>query len=181
MQITQTQPVSNAVRNSKLQKFFIDQLKDIYYAEQKLVKTLPKLEEASNSNQLKVAFHSHLEETKNHVSRLEKIFDLVGETAETRKCRAIVGIIDEGEDIIGETEENTAQRDVGLIFAGQKAEHYEIATYGGLVQVARTLGYADVAELLGVTLAEEKNANDTLTRIAVDGMNIQASQEMYEN
>ncbi|MHA4807218.1 YciE/YciF ferroxidase family protein [Flavitalea flava] len=168
-------------RNSKLQEFFIDQLEDIYWAEQKLVKTLPKLEESAHSQELKQAFNNHLQETKNHVTRLEKIFELIGEPAQAKKCHAIAGIIDEGEDIIDETEENTAQRDVGLIFAGQKAEHYEIATYGGLVQLARTLGYTDAAELLGVTLAEEKKADITLTEIAETSVNVQASKEPRKN
>ena len=89
--------------------------------------------------------------------------------------------MDEGEDIIDETEENTAQRDVGLVFAGQKAEHYEIATYGGLVQLARTLGYSEVAEVLGVTLAEEKKADSKLTQIAENGVNVQAGEEIKED
>jgi len=88
----------------------------------------------------------------------------------------MAGIADEGEEIIEETEEGTPQRDTGLIFAGQKAEHYEIATYGGLVQLARNLGYIDAAEIMGVTLAEEKKADSLLTRIAADGMNIQAKE-----
>lgn len=175
-----TSQVGNSAQNSKLQEFFKDQLQDIYWAEQKLVKTLPKLEEAASSAELKQAFNSHLQETKNHVSRLEKVFELIGEPAEAKKCHAIAGIADEGEEIIDETEENTAQRDVGLIFAGQKAEHYEIATYGGLVQLARTLGYADAAELLSVTLSEEKNADVTLTKIAEGGINIQAKEEVQE-
>ena len=164
--------------NNKLQEFFVDQLQDIYWAEQKLVKTLPKMEEAAYSDDLKLAFNSHWQETKNHVSRLEKIFDLISVPAEGKKCHAIAGIVDEGEEIIDETEDNTAQRDVGLIFAGQKAEHYEIATYGGLVQLARTLGYIDAAEILGVTLAEEKKADGLLTRIAESGINVQAKEEV---
>ncbi|MBS1663933.1 MAG: ferritin-like domain-containing protein [Bacteroidetes bacterium] len=167
--------------NSKLQEFFIEQLQDIYWAEQKLVKTLPKMEEAAHSSELKQAFNGHLQETKNHVSRLEKVFDMMNVPAEAKKCHAIAGIVDEGEEIIDETEENTAQRDVGLIFAGQKAEHYEIATYGGLVQLARTLGYVDAAELLGVTLAEEKKADVLLTRIAESGINVQAKEEVSED
>ena len=175
-----TQQQTGNARNSKLQEFFKDQLQDIYWAEQKLVKTLPKLEEAASSTELKQAFNSHLQETKNHVSRLEKVFELIGEQAEGKKCHAIAGIADEGEEIIDETEEHTAQRDVGLIFAGQKAEHYEIATYGGLVQLARTLGYSDAAELLSVTLSEEKNADTTLTKIAEGGINVQAKEEVQE-
>lgn len=180
METTQARQVSDTARNSKLQKFFVDQLEDIYWAEQKLVTTLPKLEEAASSNELKQAFNSHLQETKNHVSRLEKIFDMIGEPAQAKKCHAMAGITEEGEDIIDETEEHTAQRDTGLIFAGQKAEHYEIASYGGLVQLAKTLGYTDAAEVLGVTLAEEKKADSTLTRIAEGGINDQAAAEPEE-
>ncbi|MES1160986.1 MAG: ferritin-like domain-containing protein [Bacteroidota bacterium] len=176
---TTTSQTDNA-RNSKLQEFFKDQLQDIYWAEQKLVKTLPKLEEAANSAELKQAFNSHLQETKNHVSRLEKVFEIIGEKAEGKKCPAIAGIVDEGEEIIDETEENTAQRDVGLIFAGQKAEHYEIATYGGLIQLAKTLGWSDAAELMSITLSEEKNADIKLTKIAEGGINVQAKEEAQE-
>jgi ferritin-like metal-binding protein YciE len=176
METTKSAPPTDAVRNSKLQEFFIGQLQDIYWAEQKLVKTLPKMEDAADARQLKQAFNSHLLETKNHVSRLEKIFDLIGIPASAKECHAMAGIIDEGEEIIDETEEGTPQRDVGLIFAGQKAEHYEIATYGGLVQLARTLGYIDAAEIMGVTLAEEKKADGLLTRIATDGMNMQTKE-----
>ncbi len=181
MQTTPTAPATDGARNSKLQEFFVDQLQDIYWAEQKLVKTLPKMEEAANAGELRQAFNSHLQETKNHVSRLEKVFGLIGVPAEAKKCHAMAGIADEGEEIIDETDENTAQRDVGLIFAGQKAEHYEIATYGGLVQLARTLGYSDVAEILGVTLAEEKKADSLLTHIAENGINVQAKEEVNED
>ena len=181
METRQINPGTDAAKNSRLQEFFVDQLQDIYWAEQKLVKTLPKMEDAANSNELKQAFNSHLQETRNHVSRLEKVFDLLGEPAEAKKCHAMAGITDEGEEIIDETEDNTAQRDVGLIFAGQKAEHYEIASYGGLVQLARTLGYADIAEILGVTLAEEKKADGLLTRIAENGINVQAKEEVQED
>ncbi len=136
METTASRQGQTTAGNSKLQEFFVDQLQDIYWAEQKLVATLPKMEEAATSNELKHAFNSHLQETKNHVSRLEKVFDLIGEPADAKKCHAIAGIVEEGEDIIDETEVNTAQRDVGLIFAGQKVEHYEIATLIGGKYVA---------------------------------------------
>ncbi|HWK04985.1 MAG TPA: ferritin-like domain-containing protein [Puia sp.] len=181
MSTTQTRPVSDTARNSKLQQFFVDQLEDIYWAEQKLVRTLPRMEEAASSNELKQAFNNHLQETINHVSRLEKVFNLIGEPARAKICPAMSGIVDEGEDIIDETGEHTAQRDTGLIFAGQKAEHYEIASYGGLVQLAKTLGYTDAAEILGVTLAEEKKADSRLTQIAEGGVNDQAAQEPAED
>lgn len=175
METTKSAPPTAAASNSKLREFFVRQLQDIYWAEQKLVRTLPKMEDAADAPQLKQAFNSHLLETKNHVSRLEMVFDSIGVPASAKECHAMAGIVDEGEEIIDETEEGTPQRDVGLIFAGQKAEHYEIATYGGLVQLARTLGYIDAAEIMGVTLAEEKKADSLLTRIAVDGINMQAN------
>ena len=181
METTQTNRGTAEAVNSKLREFFVEQLQDIYWAEQKLVKTLPKMEEAASSGGLKQAFNGHLQETKNHVSRLEKVFDLIGEPADAKKCHAMAGIVDEGEEIIDETEENTAQRDVGLIFAGQKAEHYEIATYGGLIQLARTLGYDEAAEVMGVTLAEEKKADSKLTQIAESGVNMQAKEEVKED
>jgi ferritin-like metal-binding protein YciE len=167
--------------DSKLREFFIDQLEDLLWAEKKLVKTLPKLQKAATSAELKDAFGNHLTQTQNHVTRLEQVFGLIGEDVDTTKCAAMAGIVDEGEDIIDETEEGTAQRDVGLIFAGQKAEHYEIATYGGMVTLAKTLGYNDAADLLVQTLEEEKEADNLLTRIAENNINYQASTEPKED
>ena len=175
----ETQIVTGAplTPESKLKTFFIDQLQDIYWAEKKLVKTLPKLQEAATSDELKNAFGNHLEQTKTHVTRLEQVFKIIGEPADTKKCHAMAGIADEGQDLIDETEKGTAQRDVGLIFAGQKAEHYEIATYGGLTQLAKTLGYVDAAAILHQTLSEEKDADALLTKIAENHINYDASTE----
>ena len=178
---TVTQKDTQTAQNSKLREFFIDQLQDIYWAEQKLVKTLPKMADAATSEDLKHAFNSHLEETKNHVSRIERAFSLIDQEAKAKECPALKGIAEEGEEIIDETDDNSAQRDVGLIFAGQKAEHYEIATYGGLVQLAKTMHLDEVAELLGETLKEEKAADATLTQIAEQGINEQAGQEETED
>jgi ferritin-like metal-binding protein YciE len=179
METTKQKPVSfRENENSKLQVFFTDQLKDIYWAEKKLVKTLPKLSEAATSEQLKKAFQDHLIETKTHVSRLEDVFTILGVTPDAVKCPAMAGIVDEGEDIIDETDSGTAQRDVGLIFAGQKAEHYEIATYGGMIQLANTMGYGEVAELLKQTLGEEKKADELLSNIAENSVNRMALAEM---
>jgi ferritin-like metal-binding protein YciE len=175
---TQTTAAPKAAKNSRLREFFIEQLQDIYWAEQKLVKTLPKLSEASRSPELRQAFDSHLTETRNHVSRIEKAFSLMEEEAEATECPALKGIAKEGEDIIDETEEGTAQRDVGLIFAGQKAEHYEIATYGSLIQLARDMGETEVASLLQDTLKEEKAADQKLTQLAQSGINREAALEM---
>ena len=163
--------------DSKLQEFFEDQLQDIYWAEKKLVKTLPKMQEAATGNELKNAIGNHLEQTRTHVTRLEDIFGILGKEAKSKKCQAMAGIVDEGEDIIDETDDASSQRDVGLIFAAQKAEHYEIATYGGLRQLALTLGYEQVAHILGQTLGEEKEADALLTQIAENTVNKKARRE----
>jgi ferritin-like metal-binding protein YciE len=168
---------STSETQTRLREFFIEQLQDIYWAEQKLVKTLPKMANAAHSAELREAFTSHLEETRNHVTRIEQAFMMINEEPDTQECQAMKGIIKEGEDIIDETEDETAQRDVGLIFAGQKAEHYEIATYGGLVQLARTMGQTDVANLLSQTLTEEKSADAKLTEIAEADSNEAANRE----
>jgi len=143
---------------SMLKEFFIDELKDIYWAEKHLTKAIPKMKKAATSEELRQAFADHLEITKTHVSRLEEVFELLGHKAVAKKCDAMEGITKEGESIIEDTEEGTATRDVGLILAAQKVEHYEISTYGGLTQLAKTLGLNDVAKLLHTTLQEEKKA-----------------------
>ncbi|HEY4338000.1 MAG TPA: ferritin-like domain-containing protein [Puia sp.] len=161
----------------KLKEFFHDEIKDIYWAEKKLVQTLPKLAKAATSEDLRTAFTNHLEETKEHVSRLEQVFELLGEKAQAKKCDAMEGITEEGASIIEDTDEGTATRDVALILAGQKAEHYEIATYGGLAQIAETLGLDEIASILEATLEEEKAADETLTGLAEGSINQQATQE----
>ncbi len=163
--------------DSMLYNFFCDELKDIYWAEKHLVKTLPKMKKAATSAELQKAFADHLETTKTHVERLEKVFGLLGKKAQAKKCDAMEGITKEGEGIIEETEKGTATRDVGLILAAQKVEHYEISTYGGLAQLARTLGLGGVAELLEATLAEEKEADELLTQVAEESLNYDASSE----
>lgn len=174
---TGTERRSSVMPDSKLHHFFMQQIQDVYWAEKKLVKTLPKLSEAATSQRLKQAFNDHLEQTVNHVTRLENIFTMMGEEPKALKCPAMAGIVDEGSDIIDETDEGSAQRDVGLIFAAQKAEHYEIATYGGLVTLARTMGHDDAAELLDQTLAEEKVTDSLLTKIAEEEANVKANEE----
>lgn len=166
-----------AANDSRLKEFFLDELKDIYWAEQKLVKTLPKLEKAASTKELQTAFSSHLKETEGHVERLEKAFQILGEKPVAEKCEAMQGITDEGDTIIGETKTGTATRDVGLVLAGQKAEHYEIATYGALIQLAHVLGYDDIAGLFEETLQEEKNADQKLTSIAEEKINYAAAAE----
>ena len=163
--------------HSKLKEFFVDQLQDILWAEKKLVKTLEKMKDSATTIRLKESFNDHLKETRQHIERLKDVFALINEEADDKKCKAMAGIVDEGEEIIDDTEQGTAQRDVGLIFAAQKAEHYEIATYGGLATLARTLGYNQVSEILEKTLLEEKQADEMLTYIAENGINYAASQE----
>jgi len=163
--------------DSMLEDFFIDELKDIYWAEKHLVKTLPKMEKAATTEELKNAFADHLEITKEHVSRLEQVFEKLGKKAVGKKCEAMEGITKEGESIIEDTEKGTATRDVGLILAGQKVEHYEIATYGGLVQLAKTLSHNDIAKILEQTLSEEKEADELLTSVAENNVNYEAAEE----
>jgi ferritin-like metal-binding protein YciE len=163
--------------HSKLQSFFKDELKDIYWAEKHLVKTLPKMQKAATEKELQNAFAEHLEQTKGHVARLEEVFSLLGEKAQAKKCDAMEGITKEGESIIEDTEKGTATRDVGLIMAAQKVEHYEIATYGGLAQLARTLGLDEIANLLTETLQEEKDTDSNLTELAESRVNEMSLQE----
>ncbi len=168
---------SNGSTDSRLQEFFYDELKDIYWAEKHLTKTLPKMAKAATSPELKDAFTEHLEVTKTHVSRLEEVFEMLGKKAQAKKCEAMEGITKEGESIIEDTEAGTATRDVGLILAGQKVEHYEIATYGGLTQLAHTLQLEDIAGVLETTLNEEKDADSSLSQIAENNINYKASEE----
>jgi len=127
---------------------------------------------------LQKAFGDHLKVTAGHVTRLEKVFDLLGHKPQGKKCDAMEGITKEGASIIEETKKGTATRDVGLILAAQKVEHYEISTYGGLAKLAHTLGHDDAAEILKTTLSEEKQADELLTSIAEDGVNDEAAGEM---
>ena len=175
-----TAPKAGKMEDTEFHEFFVDELKDIYWAEKHLLKVLPKMRKAATSPKLQTAFIDHLEQTKGHVTRLEQVFELMGEKAKAKKCDAMEGITKEGEGIIEDTEAGTNTRDVGLILAGQKVEHYEISTYGGLAQLARTLGRDDVAEILATTLEEEKQTDLLLTDIAENDINYQASQEGEE-
>lgn len=162
---------------SMLREFFIDSLKDIYWAEKHLTKALPKMQKAATSEELKTAFEEHLAQTEEQITRLEQVFEIMGEPAKAKKCDAMEGLTKEAQSVIEETEKGTATRDVALIMAAQKVEHYEIATYGGLAQLAGTLGLEDAKELLGMTLQEEKDTDENLTAIAENDINIQAAEE----
>jgi ferritin-like metal-binding protein YciE len=162
---------------SLLEKFFTDQLKDIYYAEQQLLKAIPKLAQASTTEELEDAFNDHLKQTERHVKRLEKVFQTIGKKPEGKKCEAMDGLIRESDTITKETKEGSMTRDVALIIAAQKVEHYEIATYGGLVQLAMTMGLHRAADILDKTLMEEEDTDALLTEIAENYINVKAEEE----
>src|SRR6187455_1282859 len=164
-------------KSSLLEKFFIDQLKDIYYAEQHLVKTLPEMQKAATSEELEDAFEEHLKQTERHVKRLEKVFQLIRQKAEGKKCEAIEGLTKEAKSIIEETKEGSMTRDAALIIAAQKVEHYEIASYGGLVQLAITMQLHRAADILEKTLFEEEDTDQLLTYIAESSINMEAEDE----
>lgn len=165
------------VQDSALNELFIDELKDIYWAEKNLTKALPKMAKAATSDKLRAAIENHLAETEKQVTRLEDAFASIDEKPVAVKCEAMAGLIKEGEEIIAETEKGSITRDVGIISAAQKIEHYEIASYGTLRTLATVLGYGEAAELLDSTLQEEKNADSLLTQIAETGINEQSKTE----
>ena len=157
-----------------LNELFLDTLKDIYYAEKQIYKSLPKMARAAQSDQLRSAFEKHHGETEGHIERLEQVFDLLGKPARGKKCDAIEGILDEGKEVMEEYEETSAL-DAGLLAAAQAVEHYEISRYGTLKAWAGKLGMKEAVRLLNETLAEEKKTDDTLTKIAVSAVNAEAA------
>ena len=167
--------------NSQLEKFFVDALKDIYWAEKHLTKALPKMQKAATSEELQQAIEEHLNQTKEHVNRLEQVFDQLGEKAQAKKCEAMEGLTKEGDTVVEETEDGTSTRDVGIIVSAQKVEHYEISAYGSLVTLAKTMGQDEIADILSQTLEEEKEADQLLTQIAENSINWQAEEEGEES
>lgn len=161
---------------SGLTELFEDGLKDIYWAEKVLTMALPKMIKNATSPELKMGIENHLTETIEQVARLEKVFEIMGKKAIVKKCDAMEGLIKEGEGIMEETELGVV-RDAGIIAGSQKIKHYEIATYGTLIQFAKTLGLDDVAEILLETLNEEKNADVMLTKVAVKTINLEAARK----
>jgi ferritin-like metal-binding protein YciE len=157
-----------------LSALFLDTLKDIYYAEKQIYKSLPKMAKTASSDQLRNAFEKHHDETEGHIERLEKIFDLLGKPARGKKCDAIEGILDEGQEIMDEYKDAPAL-DAGLLAAAQAVEHYEISRYGTLKSWAAKLGLNEAVKLLDQTLTEEKKTDDTLTKIAVSAVNAEAA------
>lgn len=173
-----TEPaVATEVEDSALNELFVDELKDIYWAEKHLTKALAKMAKKATSDELRQALETHITETEGQITRLEQVFETIGEKAVAKKCEAMNGLIKEGEEIMEDTEDGTVTRDVGIISAAQKAEHYEIASYGTLKTLATTLGYNEAAELLAQTLEEEKKTDDLLTQIAEGNINQSAKSE----
>ena len=162
---------------NSLQDLFVEQLHDLYDAENQLIKALPKLAEAASSEELKSGIEEHLQQTKEHAQRLESIFERLGEKSKGEKCKGMEGLIKEGSEII---EEDMAEgtKDAAIIAAAQKVEHYEIASYGTARTYANLLGQEESAELLEQTLEEEKETDQKLTSLAEE-INVEASEEAH--
>ena len=158
------------MKTKTLEDLFIENLKDIYYAERKILKALPKMARGAQSEDLKAAFRKHAEETDLHVQRLEQVFEELGRPARGKTCPAIDGIIEEGEEVM-EAFKGTPALDAGLVAAAQAVEHYEIARYGTLREWAKVLGNEEAHTLLTSILDEEKAANNKLTALAVTVIN----------
>ncbi|MBI5261359.1 MAG: ferritin-like domain-containing protein [Bradyrhizobium sp.] len=174
---------STARRTRQSQKtlsdLFHETLKDIYFAENKIIKTLPKMAKAAHSRELASAFNKHLRETQGQVKRLDQVFKMIGKPARGKPCEAINGITDEGAEIMKEFKGAPAL-DAGLVAAAQAVEHYEISRYGTLRTWAEELGMPDAAELLQATLAEEEATDHTLTELATSVINLEAEEEQRE-
>jgi ferritin-like metal-binding protein YciE len=161
-----------------LVEFFLHELKDVYGAEKQIAQALPRLRKAATSPDLSMAFEDHLKVTQEQIARLEQIFELMGQKAEAEKCEGMEGLLKEGETVISDTETGSATRDVGLIISAQKVEHYEIAAYGSLRQLAKTIDKTDISRLLEQTLEEEKSTDMLLSNLAETLINQDASTEV---
>lgn len=157
-------------KDKELKDLFLNTLKDIYFAEKKILSALPKMAKAAQSPKLKAAFEKHLTETEGQVDRLEQVFSSIGETPKGKTCDAILGILEEGKEVMGEYKGMPAL-DAGLLAAAQAVEHYEISRYGTLKTWANELGYTDAVKLLDATLKEEKNTDSTLSQLAESEVN----------
>jgi ferritin-like metal-binding protein YciE len=160
---------------NELRETFVEELKDLYDAEKQLLKALPKMAKAAEHEELKDAFEMHLHETQEHVRRLEQVFKLMDQPPKSKKCKAMQGLVEEGEELIDEEE-----GDAALICAAQKVEHYEIASYGSLESWAKLMGEQEAADLLAETLSEEKAADEKLTGIAEQTINVEENDQEEE-
>jgi ferritin-like metal-binding protein YciE len=169
-----SQTLEAIMADKDLSDLFLDTLKDIYYAEKQIYKSLPKMAKAANDDKLRAAFEKHHDETEGQIERLEQIFDLLGKAARGKKCDAIEGILDEGKEIMEEYE-GTPALDAGLLAAAQAVEHYEISRYGTPKSWAAKLNLGDAVKLIDQTLSEEKKTDDALTKLAVTAVNYEAA------
>lgn len=163
-----------ATKDKHLNDLFLDTLKDIYFAEKQILKALPKMAKAATSDKLRAAFEKHYDETEGQVERLEQIFELLDKPARGKTCDAIVGILDEGKEIMDEYK-GTSSLDAGLLAAAQAVEHYEISRYGTLKTWATELGMKDAVRLLDETLNQEKKTDETLSVLAKSAVNLAAA------
>ncbi len=154
-----------SIAKKDYEKFFYEDLKDIYWVEKTLIKKLPKIASQSTNADLKKAIEGHLKETEGHQATLEKVFEKLDKKAQAKKCDAMDGILTEGEELIKENKDNAFLCDLSIIFSSQKVEHYEITAYGNLAMVAEKLGYEEVAKLLQGNLKEEKAADTKLSDV----------------
>jgi ferritin-like metal-binding protein YciE len=162
---------------SALQQFFVNCLQEMYWSEVNLRNSMSTMMEEARSEELKQAFQQHAEQTDTHARTLENIFSQLGLQPEAKPCVGLQGLFDEGWKVIDETEKGSAQRDVALVIAAQKTEHYEIASYGSMITLAETLGHKEIAQQLEPILQEEKEMDARLSSIAKAGINVEASQE----
>jgi ferritin-like metal-binding protein YciE len=172
---------STGNKSSILQNFFLTCLQELYWAETHLINVLDSMSKAATTTQLQEVFIEHKEETATHKQRLEQVFSQLGIPPQAVPCMGLQGLFDEGWQVIDETEAGTNQRDVALIIAAQKVEHYEIATYGSLITLAKTMGHKEIADLLVPTLEEEKETDLALTTIAESGINADAIEEQVNS
>ncbi|QQR39750.1 YciE/YciF ferroxidase family protein [Devosia rhizoryzae] len=159
----------------QLDDLFLDTLKDIYYAERQILKTLPKMAKAAQSAELKAGFEQHAAETEQQIERLQQVFELIGKPARGKTCDAILGIIEEGKEIMDEYK-GTQALDAGLISAAQAVEHYEMARYGTLATWAKQLGHTEALNLLLETLKEEEATDEKLSALAKSSVNLEAAE-----
>jgi Mn-containing catalase len=163
---TGTEPSTHTMRAGSLKELLAEELRDLLHAEGQLVAALPKMADAAHSSKLKEAFTKHLQQTEGHVERLKSAFEMLGEKAQPKPCKAMMGLVEEGQETIDEGQEKDAFiADLALIAAAQRVEHYEIAAYGTAHCLARQIGARDVATLLGYTLGEEESADYLLTAL----------------
>ena len=172
------------MKSNSLKDLYVEQLQDLYSAENQLIKALPKMIDAASSDELRTSIEEHLEKTKQHATRLEKIFGRIGEDPKGKKCKGMEGLIKEGSEVIEDDDMEEEVKDAAMIAAAQRVEHYEIAGYGCVRTYATLLGDREAAALLEQTLEEEKEADETLTEIAeqinVEAVGAEAEEEEEE-